>query len=301
MQSCEAFDETLDFVLINKCFAEGPIVDMVRVEGGTFQMGDSIYRKELIMDGCNIEKYEKNVHPVTLNNFYIGKYEVTILEWRQLMDIKPSNLKYFREDSRPIYGISWYDAITFCNKLSNWHCLDEYYIIDSTKIDPFNKSTTDTIRWKVDINIEANGYRLPTEAEWEYAARGGINSVETIYAGSDSADEVAQFSKVDLEPVGKKKANELGIYDMSGNIAEWCYDWWDADYPKSEVINPLGPSVGSHRVYRGGAWGIGSSTVLCQMGPESDLRNITVFTRAHHPQENRPFTIGFRIARNIGN
>jgi len=278
------------------------IIDMVFVEGGAFQMGDSIYRKELTKDSCDIERDEKHVHTVTLDDFYIGKYEVTLTEWIQVMGTEPDNPKFLRCDNCPIYGLNWYDAISFCNKLSEMHGLNNYYDIITTEKDLNNKGNLDTIKWLVEINEGANGYRLPTEAEWEYAARGGVKRMNTIFAGSDNADEVAWYRVEALKPVGEKKANELGLHDMSGNIAEWCYDWWEKNYySTSENINPLGPVQGSHRVIRGGAWLTSSSADTCRMGPEVDLRNLTVFTRFHTTPNHNAFTLGFRIAKNAIN
>ena len=154
-----------------------------------------------------------------------------------------------------IESINWYEAIDFCNKLSEIKGLKAYYSIDKNAKDPNNKNSEhDKLRYLVTINKNANGFRLPTEAEWEFAARGGTLSKGYKYAGSDNIDEVAWYEKNSrkTQPVGQLKQNELGIYDMSGNVWEWCHDWY-ADYGAEDVNNPQGAETGSLRVYRGGS------------------------------------------------
>lgn len=192
---------------------------MVYVPGGTFQMGSN--------DGEDDE--EKPVHNVTLDGFYIGKYEVTQAQWREIMGDNPS---YFINcDNCPVEKVSWNDVQEFIKKLNQ----------------------------KIGKN-----YRLPTEAEWEYAARGGSESgversrnADFKYSGSNNIDEVAWHgsnSGNKTYPVGQKKPNSLGIYDMTGNVWEWCSDWY-RNYHSDNQTNPQGPSTGSYRVRRGGSWG----------------------------------------------
>ncbi|MAT55238.1 MAG: hypothetical protein CMN32_12215 [Saprospirales bacterium] len=187
--------------------------EMVFVQGGTFQMGST--------DG---DSDEEPVHTVRVDDFYIGKYEVTQAQWWAVMGDNPS---YFSDcDNCPVENVSWNDVQTFIRKL--------------------NEKT-------------GKHYRLPTEAEWEYAARVGKNGYK--YAGSNDPDEVAWYksnSGSKTHPVGLKKPNVLGLYDMSGNVWEWCQDWYDAAYYKNYKNgpgnNPQGPSSGSYRVLRGGSW-----------------------------------------------
>ena len=203
--------------------------NMVYVEGGTFWMGSS--------DGFNDAK---PVHEVTVSSFYMGKYEVTQEEYQAVMGSNPSG---FRGNNRPVENVSWYDAVEYCNRLSKKEGLTPCYSGSGDNI---------TCNWN------ANGYRLPTEAEWEYAARGGINKDDYIYSGSNHINEVAWYYKNSGEmthDVGTKKANNLGIYDMSGNVEEWCWDWYDEDYySKSPRNNPTGATSGGRRVFRGGGW-----------------------------------------------
>lgn len=220
---------------------------LVFVKGGAFKNTKSNY-------------YGKDV---ILSDFYIGKYEVTQKEWVEVMGSNPSQ---FIGDNMPVEMVSWYDAVEYCNKRSIKEGLEPYYNIDKNKKDPNNLSDYDHIKWTVTINAGANGYRLPTEAEWEYAAGGGQMSKSYTYSGSNNADEAAwnwrnagdQYLSGDwnwpiiennnskTKAVGGKKPNELGLYDMSGNVREWCWDWYGDDLDHS--------SGGSYRVVKGGGW-----------------------------------------------
>lgn len=183
---------------------------MVFVKGGTFQMGNN-----------NGLKDEKPMHRVTVGDFYIGRYEVTQKQWKDIMGTNPSGLK---GDNLPVGQVSWNDIQEFLEKL--------------------NQKT-------------GKNYRLPTEAEWEYAARGGNKSKGYRYSGSFDIGSVAWYKKNSnrkIYPVGQKQSNELGIYDMSGNVAEWCSDWYDSNYySSSPENNPKGPEDGKYRICRGGA------------------------------------------------
>jgi formylglycine-generating enzyme required for sulfatase activity/predicted Ser/Thr protein kinase len=212
-------------------------IEMVQIPGGTFQMGSN--------DG---EDDEKPIHSVTVNDFYIGKYEVTNAEFAAFLNVKgnqeeggttwleiessnclieKSNGDFkarTRYENHPVIYVSWYGAKAYCRWLSE--------------------------------TIQQN-YRLPTEAEWEYAAKGGNKSNGYKYSGSDNVDEVAWYrgnSNPKIHSIGAKKANELGIYDMSGNVLEWCNDWYDTDYHNSSSNNPEEVSNGNSRVLRGGSW-----------------------------------------------
>lgn len=231
-------------------FTVGPLVDMLLVQGGTFTMGDTWG------DGYSDEK---PTHQVTLSSFYISKYEITQAQYLAVMGTNPSS---FSGDNKPVERVSWYDAVTFCNKLSQQEGLTPAYTINGTNV---NWDTT------------ANGYRLPTEAEWEYAARGGSQSQGYKYSGSDNPDDVAWYSNnsgSQTHDVGTKQTNELGIYDMSGNVWEGCWDWYNASYYSiSPGNNPKGPASGTRRVLRGGSWlnltDLVRSAVRGRDGPDS--------------------------------
>jgi formylglycine-generating enzyme required for sulfatase activity len=200
----------------------------VWVEAGTFQMGST--------DG-GID--EKPVNPVTIRRpFYISPYEVTQKQWREVMGTNPSR---FKGEYLPLERVSWYEAVEYCNRLSR-----------KERLTPCYSRSGDNIT----CDFTANGYRLPTEAEWEYAARGGNQSKGYTYAGSNSPVDVAWYesnSWSSTHPVGQKKPNELGLYDMSGNVWEWCWDWYGS-YSTSSHVDIRGPEVGSYRVIRGGGW-----------------------------------------------
>ena len=197
----------------NTFTVNGVSFEMVYVDGGTFDMGATTEQ------GSDAESDEKPVHSVTLSGYYIGKCEVTQELWEAVMGSNPS---YFKGAQKPVESVRWNDCQEFVAEL--------------------NRLTGMT-------------FRLPTEAEWEYAARGGNQSSHYKYSGSDNIDDVAWY--YDNRPrkthaVGTKTANELGIYDMSGNVWEWCSDWYGA-YSAGAQTNPQGPSSGSYRVLRGGS------------------------------------------------
>ncbi len=195
--------------------------DFVLVEGGTFHNGTA---------------------DVTLSSFYIGRYEVTQAEYQAVMGNNPS---YFSGSDKPVEYVSWFDAVEYCNARSIQEGLTPCY---------------NTSNWT--CNINANGYRLPTEMEWMFAAKGGNQEPATgynQYAGTDVEAELTNYawyssnSGSTTHNVGTKVPNQLGLYDMSGNVWEWCNDWYGS-YSSSAQTDPVGPATGSDRVYRGGSW-----------------------------------------------
>ena len=217
-------------------------LEMVFVQGGTFEMGSN--------DGYS---NEKPVHSVTLDDFSIGKTEVTQTQWREVMGSDPPGLDNKGCDQCPVEGVTWDDVQNFITKL--------------------DQKTGKT-------------YRLPTEAEWEYAAKGGNESRGYPYSGSSNLDDVAwnnQNSGNKTHPVGQKQPNELGLYDMSGNVWEWCGDWYGPGYYQGNpVSNPKGPSSGSIRVNRGGSWY--DYPEICH----TTIRN-------YYTPDNRRNFLGFRL------
>jgi serine/threonine protein kinase/formylglycine-generating enzyme required for sulfatase activity len=220
---------------------------MVFVKGGSFQMGSN--------DG-HID--QKPVHSVYVDDFYIGMHEVTNREWNDFMEHN------FKNNNLPAEPVSWFGAVTYCNKKSIEAGLTPCY---SGK------------RWNIKCNFNADGFRLPTEAEWEYAARGGIVSRDYKYSGSDDIEYVAWYRNNGglPKPVGTKQPNELGIYDMSGNVWELCNDFHDRQYYSySPRKNPQGPNSGDFHVMRGGSSSNYSfSNLVYHRGYEhSSIRNI---------------------------
>ena len=231
-------------------FSECIPIRMINIEGGSFMMGGSIEQ------GKDKDDCEKPVHEVKLDNVAISEAPITVAQYREFCAITgrsfPKEPNWGWHDNHPIVNVSWYDAKDFAE-------------------------------WK--------GCRLPTEAEWEFAARGGNLSKHYKYSGGNIIDEVAWYegntNKEGTRPVRTKKANELGLYDMSGNVYEWCADWKD-DYKDEIQKNPKGPEFGFIKVGRGGSW-------------HSPSKNLRVSNRDDDPPEFYSHNVGFRIASSISN
>ena len=206
---------------------------------------------------------------IAVANFYIGKYEVTQKEWTEVMGINPSQ---FRGDGLPVETVSWYDCVEYCNARSAKEGLKPFYNIDKNTKDTNDLTAVDDVKWAVTINPRANGYRLPTEAEWEYAASGGQLSKGFTYSGGNDVENVAWFwqNSGDMNltgfwtwprvqgnhdrthRVGSREPNELGLYDMSGNVREWCWEWFgDLD---ANGNAPKMSSAETGRAWKGGGW-----------------------------------------------
>lgn len=227
---------------------------------------------------------ESPVHSVALNAFQISETEVTQAQWLAVMGSNPSWFK--TSPDCPVEQVSWFDALVFCNRLSELQGLTPYYYSDSLYSQVYGKSGTSwSLPNKGDVfrNASAKGYRLPTEAEWEYAARGGNGSF--IYSGSNTIEYVAWYgdnSGNKSEQVRQKLPNGYGLYDMSGNVHEWCQDGY-GPYPVFPQVSPVGQDTSADRIFRGGA--CNSHERLCR-----------VTYRYHSLPSFRTFTLGFRIA-----
>lgn len=222
---------------------KGVSFTMIEVEGGTFNMGTT---KELDKKALY---QETPMHAVTVSDYFIGETEVTQELWMAVMGDNPS---HFKGEKRPVESVSWNDCQRFIAKLNE---------------------------------MTGENFRLPTEAEWEYAAKGGDESKDYKYSGSDNIDDIAWYSKntrLETTIVKTKMSNELGIYDMTGNVRELCQDWYD-NYNGSSQTNPKGPSYGKGRVYRGGSWG------------DDEKRSRNTY-RLYVDSYETSFSLGFRLA-----
>ena len=230
----------------------------VLIPAGTFQMGSNVGYSD-----------NKPVHEVTITKpFYMGKYEVTQAEYEKYCSYGSSSPSSDKGDgdNYPAYYVSWYDALVYCNKRSMAEGLTPCYSI-SGSTDPEKWGTVPTSSnntWNAVVcNWNANGYRLPTEAEWEYAARAEDNTVASLtYSGTSDVNKLGEYawyssnSNSKTHEVGTKKANGFGLYDMSGNVCEWCWNWFTNSYDAEAEggSDPTGASAGSSRVSRGGSW-----------------------------------------------
>ncbi|MGM9970155.1 MAG: flavodoxin [Anaeroplasma sp.] len=256
---------------------------LILIKGGTFEMGSPETEAQREQDEMQ--------HKVTLNDFYIGKYEITQKEYQEIMGENPSN---FKGEDLPVENITWYDAIEYCNRLSEKQGLTPVYTING-----------ENVTW----NRANNGYRLPTEAEWEYSARAGTttpfnteNSISAdeanFYGHYPYGIEENYFSQSNLETkpgeyrqtttkVGSFSPNKWGLYDIHGNVREWCFDYY-GEYDTQNTDNPSGVTTGSLRINRGGSWNDYAkhmrSAYRSSLAPNQKMNNT-----------------GFRIARNVDN
>jgi len=262
-------------------------LNFVRIQGGTFLMG-SPYNEPQRGD-------DETQHQVTVNSFYMGIYEVTQREYQEVMG---TNHSAFIGDNLPVDYVSWYDAVEYCNRRSEREGLTPAYTIDKNRSDPNNRSEIDTMRWLITWNRNANGYRLPTEAEWEYACRAG--TVTPFNTGNNITASIANYDgrypynssynangthRGMTTAVGSFAPNPWGLFDMHGNVLEWCWDWYGS-YSSGAQSDPTGAVSGSYRVTRGGYW-------LCS-GHHLRSANRGFFSPSHLRSSGG----GFRLVRN---
>ncbi len=262
----------------NQYVINSPVQEnMVFVQGGTFMMGSNYS-----------EIFDQPEHSVTVSSFCMNKYEVTQQEWASVMGTNPA---YFNNNlNHPVESINWYMTLVYCNKKSALEGLQPVYAKNGeTNPDLWGEipNERDSLWNAITCDWSKNGYRLPTEAEWEFAARGGNLSLGYNYSGSNVVENIAWLyinSGNTTRPVGLKSPNELGIYDMSGNVNEWCWDRYRA-YPSEHEINPVGSQSGFSRIYRGGDW--------------NEQNYISVKTRSFELEYSLFYTRGFRVVRRV--
>ncbi len=267
---------------------------MVMVEGGSFMMGDEF---------GDLDEWGSPVHQVTFTyDFWIGKYPVTFDEYDAFCDDtarKRAGDAGWGRGTRPVILVSWWDAIAYCNWLSERKGLPVAYRLLG---DPDEGQLLDEDGNVPEDVTKVKGYRLPTEAAWEYAARGGNKSQGYKYAGSDTVGDVAWYrdnSGRRTQEVGRKAPNELGLYDMTGNVWEWCSDW-DAADTSSAKTNPYSAAPVSYKVERSEIWDGPNLDRVIRGG--SWLSNATRVRVARHSFRSPSGTylrIGFRIARTV--
>ncbi len=282
---------TLDITWPTKDEIDG---QMIYVVGSIFRKGDEFKVGE---------EDESPSHMVEVSSFLMSSFEVTQGEYQAYCMARGIQRKFDPlKTDYPIDSVSWYDAIEYCNWLSLQHGFSPVYSIDKRRKDIRNSSLQDKLKWKIAIYPKGTGYRLPTESEWEFAARS--RGKHYIWTGTRKAKEVAQFanyrdannsttdSLLNVSPVGSLASNEIGLFDMSGNVAEWCWDWYnDKHYANGQNPNDLpsldkGPRRGKFRVAKGGAW-------------NDPLENIRVSKRIPLTADHRFNTIGFRLVRSV--
>ncbi|MCL2880462.1 MAG: SUMF1/EgtB/PvdO family nonheme iron enzyme [Treponema sp.] len=256
--------------------AKKSLENFIRINGGTFTMGSPANEPGRF-------DYEDMQHQVTISSFYIGKYQVTQKEYRDIMGSNPGN---FKGDNLPVEQVSWFDTIEYCNRRSLKEGLTPTYTVSGS-------GDKRTVTW----NRTANGYRLPTEAEWEYACRAGTttpfstgNNITTAQANYDGNypynNNAKGIYRGTTTAVGSFPPNPWGLYDMHGNVWEWCWDWY-GNYSNGTQAYPVGPASGSSRVLRGGSW-------------DALGQNLRSAIRVSYYPSNGHDDIGFCLVRPIG-
>jgi formylglycine-generating enzyme required for sulfatase activity len=249
--------------LVMSAFGQNAVPEgFVRINGGTFTMGSPSNEP-----GRGSDETQRQV---TVSSFYMSRYEVTQKEYQEVMGTNPS---YFKGDNLPVECVSWFDAVEYCNARSRKEGLTPAYTISGS-------GDNRTVAW----NRSANGYRLPTEAEWEYACRAGTTTAYNTGASiNNNTGWYEANSAGSTQEVGRKPANAWGLYDMHGNVWEWCWDWY-GNYASGAQTDPVGAFSGSSRVARGGCWVYSAAVVRSAC-------------RDYYSPNDRGIDLGFRLVR----
>ncbi|WP_294429453.1 SUMF1/EgtB/PvdO family nonheme iron enzyme [uncultured Treponema sp.] len=246
--------------------ANNDVPKMIAIEGGEFLMGGAA-------SNC----------VVNLTSFFLSETPVTQRQYFHITGQNPSKLQ---GEDKPVEMVNWCEAVIFCNILSARKNLTPCYSIGTiTDLRAFD--STSPVWKRISCNFLANGFRLPTEAEWEFAARGGKNCDPFSFAGNSDIDKVAWYgenSNINSHTVGTKAPNSLGLFDMCGNVTEWCWDYFENDFPTKSQLNPHGPQIGNMHVKRGGSW-------------LDDAPQCTVFYRSASAPAGKSSSLGFRICQ----
>lgn len=277
-------------------------IEMVKVKGGTFSPAQINQMNEIIIAQKDIMDENSPDFSLSVSDFYISKFEITQELYKSIMNVyldcnpEPS---YFcqditdceKQEMRPVERVTWFDALFFCNKLSEKEGLEQVYKIEGIK--RFSKDGA-IKEAEVTADFSKNGYRLPTNAEWTWAAAGGKKEKRIYkYSGSDSIDSVAWHiynSNEMTHEAGLKKQNALGLYDMTGNVAEWCWDYiWNEQFENKSYLDYKGPEEGKYRYIKGGCFVENSSGASFPCG---------VYEKLGGAENKRNYNIGFRVVRN---
>ena len=254
------------FLNTQSAASNNDIPKMISIAGGEFMMG-GVASNSLI----------------TLSSFYLSETPVTQKQYFYITGQNPSKLQ---GDDKPVEMVNWCEAVIYCNILSITQNLTPCYSI-GTITDLRSFEATSPVWKRVSCNFLANGYRLPTEAEWEYAARGGKNCDAFQFSGSSDINQVAWYgenSDITSHPVGTKKPNSLGLFDMCGNVTEWCWDYFENEFIPKAQLNPRGPNTGNMHSKRGGSW-------------LDDSQQCTVFFRSGSIPAGKSSSLGFRVCQ----
>lgn len=275
LEECDDANRRDDDDCSNTCQRRGP-PGFVFIEAGEFRMGSR-------SSESGRDEAERRHGVVLTRDFYLQSHEVTQGEWRSVMGNNPSGFSSCGNEC-PVEQVSWWEAVAYANALSRSESLQRCYTLSGCdNTDPGEFMDCESVSF---VGLNCEGYRLPTEAEWEYAARAGTTTAWHCGSSEPCVGGIAWYNSNagrETRTVVTRTSNAWGLYDMSGNVAEWVWDW-HGGYPSEWVADPLGPSSGEYRVLRGGGW-------------SNNARNVRSANRYYYGPGNRSYDVGFRLAR----